>query len=138
MYSILHIYSCLTLKSLGGKTRRFKSQMFPSTDNGVSVHTQTVDEVIQPSSKAPSTPIKGKTATPAPKHNKNQCVICNIQFESEADKAMNSDWIGCAKNKCPYWVHCRCAGIWYQQDQYKSMSKWAKDHFFCSAHYPKC
>ena len=59
-------------------------------------------------------------------------------------------WIGCAwktckckpatacKHECDWWVHNRCAHIYYENSDagQRAMSTWPKKHFFCHKHMP--
>ena len=129
---------------MGGKSRGHQYPGFNTSKEGVSTSTQTQPDVPAAANEPhPSTPQKSekdrKEQETAPTVNKkNFCSIRGIAFESPADVKFRSDWVDCAKSKCTYWVHCRCAGIYYPADQCKGMSRWAKDHFFCSVHFTKC
>ena len=83
-------------------------------------------------------------------NSENQCRICGIAWESPEDQESDSLWIGCAgktckckpatacKHECDWWVHNRCAHIYYENSDTgeRAMSTWAKKHFFCHKHMP--
>ena len=83
-------------------------------------------------------------------NSENQCRICGIAWESPEDQESDSFWIGCAgktckckpatacKHECDWWVHNRCAHIYYENSDTgeRAMSTWAKKHFFCHKHMP--
>ena len=78
------------------------------------------------------------------------CRVCGIAWESPEDQESDSFWIGCAgktckckpatacKHECDWWVHNRCAHIYYENSDTgeRAMSTWAKKHFFCHKHMP--
>ena len=83
-------------------------------------------------------------------NSENVCRICGIAWESPEDQESDSFWIGCAgktckckpttacKHECDWWVHNRCAHIYYENSNAaeRAVSTWAKKHFFCHKHMP--
>ncbi len=69
----------------------------------------------------------------------NACAHCGIVYQSEADDALKSPWVGCAAKKCSYWIHACCGNIFYRDDDagFKALGRWASEHFFCKRHMPK-
>ena len=80
--------------------------------------------------------------------SENVCRVCGIAWESLEDQESDSFWIGWAgktckckpftacKHKCDWWVHNRCAHIYYENSDAgeRAMPAWAKKHFFCHKH----
>ena len=78
----------------------------------------------------------------------NVCRVCRIAWESLEDQERDSFWIGCAgktckckpstacKHECDWWVHSRCAHIYYENSDAgeRAMSTWAKKRFLCQKH----
>ena len=137
-YQTLHILTLFT----GGKKRCFSSPGFPSgVGSAPSVESESGEP--GPSNAGPvepglQTPVKNSTENENEtiSHSENNCAICNITYGSSSDVELESIWLGCAKPRCKYWVHSRCVGIFYHSNNYKVCGKWAKEHFFCPAHYP--
>eukprot|EP00111_Clytia_hemisphaerica_P013993 TCONS_00041178-protein len=74
----------------------------------------------------------------SPNNKQDQiCQVCKLKFESTADIATDSPWMGCsfttaADKKCSYWVHVHCKGF---PDMTEKEAE--KINFFCELHNPK-
>ena len=63
---------------------------------------------------------------------KNRCRLCNIEHESREDIETDSEWIGCIKDECQYWVHLHCKGFpTATEDDFENID------YYCPSHNPK-
>ena len=94
-------------------------------------------------SRSPAKQAPAAAQDTTPEDRNNCCHIRGIECKSEADEAVDSPWIGCAQNGCPFWVHAKCAHIFFYKNSdvgykgYKALGKWAKEHFYCVKHMPR-
>lgn len=76
------------------------------------------------------------TSTSTSTKTTGKCKVCNVIFESKADKefrkikgAKKTTWIGCDQAHCSFWAHASCAGLLLQP------KKKVEDHtFLCVEH----
>ena len=60
--------------------------------------------------RGPVVPDPSNTLSP-----EDRCAICRIEYDSPEDRAMRSLWMECCySGSCNWWVHCKCAGLWYE------------------------
>ena len=124
-----------------GIRRHFASPGFPLPEIEVVQGDLTLTDSFLDLAAGSRSPAKAPAAAQdsSPEHHNNCCHTCGIEFKSEADEAVDSPWIGCTQNGCPFWVHAKCAHIFYKNCDagYKALGKWAKDHFYCVKHMPR-
>ena len=92
-----------------------------------------------PVRKIPEAAVLIDAAETAAEVGANACARCGSLYESEADDALKSPWVGCAAKKCLLWIHARCGNIFYRDDDagFKALDTWASEHVYCKKHMPK-
>ncbi len=138
---------------LNGVRREFVSDGFPMVDVEM-IETDAplpggqVVDLLEPrpgtSATAVESPLKSIRVAEAAGANvasstANRCHHCGITYGTDADERLDSPWLGCASKACTFWVHARCANVFYQCTEagYRALGKWADDHFFCDRHMPR-